>query len=335
MLLILSDKGDMSTNDVIDWLIQFNVPHIRLNGDESSEIELFTENDSSKSTFLIKTKNHCFSLKEITSFWYRRGGIPQFKIPASSIDQAFDKEVSGKIKTYLNLESQALYSFIHSLLDKIPNKIGSSKTAGVNKLHVLDKAQEFGLSVPRWCVSMKTKESIGFANRVGGEVITKGVWESLIVSAETSGYSTYTEQINLSKLNTLPESHFPSMLQEKVNKKYEVRSFYLLGRFWSMAIFSQNDPQTSVDFRKYNDDNPNRNVPFKLPVATEKKLKKLMDFFNLETGSIDILVDEENHFIFLEINPVGQFGMTSSPCNYYLEKEIAYHFYLQNQTPVP
>jgi len=30
-------------------------------------------------------------------------------------------------------------------------------------------------------------------------------------------------------------------------------------------------------------------------------------------------------FIFLEINPVGQFGMTSIPCNYFLEKKIAEH----------
>jgi hypothetical protein len=27
--------------------------------------------------------------------------------------------------------------------------------------------------------------------------------------------------------------------------------------------------------------------------------------------------------VFLEINPVGQFGMVSHPCNYYLEKRIA------------
>jgi hypothetical protein len=27
--------------------------------------------------------------------------------------------------------------------------------------------------------------------------------------------------------------------------------------------------------------------------------------------------------VFLEVNPVGQFGMVSAPCNYHLEKKVA------------
>jgi D-alanine-D-alanine ligase-like ATP-grasp enzyme len=48
-----------------------------------------------------------------------------------------------------------------------------------------------------------------------------------------------------------------------------------------------------------------------------------MDNFNLNTGSIDIIKDNNGEYIFLEVNPVGQFGMTSIPCNFYLEKKIA------------
>jgi len=43
----------------------------------------------------------------------------------------------------------------------------------------------------------------------------------------------------------------------------------------------------------------------------------------LNSGSIDILVTPNNEYVFLEVNPVGQFGMVSQPCNYYLEKRIA------------
>jgi ATP-GRASP peptide maturase of grasp-with-spasm system len=328
MLLILSEKGDLSTNDVIDWLIHLNVPFIRLNNDESDGVQLLVESSESGISCIVRTSKQTIKLSEITAFWYRRGGIPQFKIPAESIDEAFNKMVSGKIKEYLNLESRILYDFLHDYLDKIPNKIGSREKAGVNKLIVLQKAQELGLKTPNWSVSMKTSDTMDFIDRVGGKVITKGIWESLIASTPTSGYSTYTELISLPELENFPSEHFPSMLQQNVIKKYEVRTFYLLGRIWSMAIFSQNDPQTTIDFRKYNDDKPNRNVPFKLPDEIEQKLTKLMDFLELETGSIDFLVDENDNFIFLEVNPVGQFGMTSSPCNYYLEKEVANHFSL-------
>lgn len=48
-----------------------------------------------------------------------------------------------------------------------------------------------------------------------------------------------------------------------------------------------------------------------------------MNKINLNCGSIDILVDNNLNYFFLEVNPVGQFGMVSFPCNYNLENHIA------------
>ena len=48
-----------------------------------------------------------------------------------------------------------------------------------------------------------------------------------------------------------------------------------------------------------------------------------MKSLDLKTGSIDMILTPEGDYYFLEVNPVGQFSMTSSPCNYNLEKRIA------------
>jgi glutathione synthase/RimK-type ligase-like ATP-grasp enzyme len=48
-----------------------------------------------------------------------------------------------------------------------------------------------------------------------------------------------------------------------------------------------------------------------------------MDKLNLLTGSLDILKDKNGKYYFLEVNPIGQFGMVSKPCNYYIEEQIA------------
>jgi glutathione synthase/RimK-type ligase-like ATP-grasp enzyme len=49
-----------------------------------------------------------------------------------------------------------------------------------------------------------------------------------------------------------------------------------------------------------------------------------MSILKLNTGSVDLIFSEEdNKYYFLEVNPMGQFGMVSKPCNYYLEKEMA------------
>jgi glutathione synthase/RimK-type ligase-like ATP-grasp enzyme len=45
----------------------------------------------------------------------------------------------------------------------------------------------------------------------------------------------------------------------------------------------------------------------------------------LETGSIDLIRTPDGRTVFLEINPVGQFGMISHPCNYNLERVVAEH----------
>jgi len=43
----------------------------------------------------------------------------------------------------------------------------------------------------------------------------------------------------------------------------------------------------------------------------------------LDFGSIDMIVSADNEYIFLEVNPKGQYGMVSHPCGYNLDYEIA------------
>jgi D-alanine-D-alanine ligase-like ATP-grasp enzyme len=48
-----------------------------------------------------------------------------------------------------------------------------------------------------------------------------------------------------------------------------------------------------------------------------------MKELNLNSGSIDFIKTKSGQYVFLEVNPVGQFGMTSYPCRYGIEKEMA------------
>ena len=81
--------------------------------------------------------------------------------------------------------------------------------------------------------------------------------------------------------------------------------------------------KTNIDFRNYDTENPNRTVPYKLSNKMNEKIDNLMKLLGLNTGSIDILVDKNLNHYFLEVNPVGQFGMVSYPCNYNLEEKIS------------
>ena len=132
-----------------------------------------------------------------------------------------------------------------------------------------------------------------------------------------------TISITQKDLISLPEKFFPSLFQEEIIKEYELRSFYLDGRFYSMAIFSQNNKKTKVDFRNYDLKHPNRTVPYKLCEIVQERLKKTFTELKLKTGSADLIKGKDGEYYFLEINPVGQFTQVSMPCNYQLEKKIA------------
>lgn len=94
-----------------------------------------------------------------------------------------------------------------------------------------------------------------------------------------------------------------------------------------MAIFSQNDENTEIDYRNYNRTKPNRMVPFKLTKELEYKLDNYMKKMDLDTGSIDLIYGKDGKFYFLEVNHLGQYDFLSQHCNYNLDKKIACHLY--------
>ena len=215
---------------------------------------------------------------------------------------------------------------MHTILNSRKH-LGAYQFASANKIESLIKAQSLGINIPHTLVCKNKDELSDFKEEA---IITKGIQESAAFSyinnkddnnKELYGICNYTTEINASNIDNIPDEFQYSKFQEKLNKALELRIFFLVDKFYTMAIFSQNNPKTSVDFRHYDDLFPNRTVPFNLPNDISNKLLKLMGKLNLDTGSIDMIITKEGKYVFLEVNPVGQFGMVSYPCNYYLEKK--------------
>lgn len=118
-------------------------------------------------------------------------------------------------------------------------------------------------------------------------------------------------------------NNFPTLIQEEIKKQFEIRVFYLRSRCYSIAMFTQTNETTKTDYRNYNFTAPVRSVPFNLPRSLDIKVKQLMKEINLNSGSIDFIYSSNNEFIFLEVNPLGQFGNVSAAGNYFIEKKIA------------
>jgi hypothetical protein len=141
---------------------------------------------------------------------------------------------------------------------------------------------------------------------------------------ENERYRMSSTSTELLEEEDLGESDFitPTLIQEKIDYVYEVRAFFLEGKFYSAAIFIEKQVQ-GVDYRKLRGTDKFRIVPYQLPADIEIRLVELIKSLNLKTASVDLLVNENEEHIFLELNSNGQFGFVSEACNYFLERQIS------------
>lgn len=304
MVVIFSKSGDVSTNHVIDWLDYYSIAHARINRDEF--IQFY-------SNFHTIEEAH----ENINSIWIRRNTNDN---PIHScLPNNSQHESSETIDFFLAQELATLKEYFILHCNKFV--LGNYNKVSLNKLLVLEAAKKVGLNIPNTSI-VHSKPQLEKLTESKNKLITKPLFEPLGIHHKAYGkLNSYTEKIDQSDI--IPDSFFPSLIQEQIEKDYEIRVFYIDGKFYSMAIFSQLSKQTSVDFRRYNTAKGNRNVPYQLDDSTEKKITQLMKMVDLNTGSIDLIMAKDEKIYFLEINPVGQYGMVSTPCNYHLDEVIA------------
>lgn len=307
VVLIFSDDIDKSTDNVIDWLKFYNINFIRITSQSLVILKYF---DLKSQEFRLSVNNQIILSENILGYWYRRDEmILNFNVEIQK------DELSKYIFQTSNTDNRIIRNFLVYILEKRHKKIGSFFNFDLNKLYQLSIAIEVGLDVPKTFLTNDKTEipESGY--------ITKGLSQIFGFHGDFL-IKNYTSEIEKQKIKEFSIA----FMQKNIKKKYEVRTFYLHGKMYSMAIFSQLNSNTIIDFRNYDTKYPNRNVPYLLPKKIEIKVLKFMKAVRLNTGSIDFIVNENGEHIFLEVNPIGQFGMVSYPCNYNLEKIIAEYF---------
>lgn len=331
MILILGRSDDASTRDVAIWLTSLGKNFVVFHSNENINNVRFHYFDSSQKRILFSIDSKEIDLGNINSVWNRRNGlfIMHLGINKNKHNLLSKENNVNYINSLLKEEEEFLLNYIRFFLKKNGKReLGSFKHNVVNKLEVLSMASECGLLTPATYVLTDKKKLLEILEQNSNKrYITKPIGQGGIYRfTKKENYYTYVEELTENFLKKIPNYFYPSLFQEKIEKKYELRVFYLDEIFYSMVIFSQKNKFTKVDFRKpaiKSSEPVLRMIPYQLPFQIENKLRHLLKKMKLNTASIDIIIDNLDNYYFLEINPVGQFAMTSYPCNYYLEKKIA------------
>ena len=202
------------------------------------------------------------------------------------------------------------------------NIIGSTRKGNTNKLIELFKANQAGLNVAHTVV-VSNKKLLLEAINDSGSLIAKSAYNAVGQKYKFNNYTQYTSRISEKDIEQFPETFFPSMVQQELKKDYEVRMLYLLGEIYCMAIISQDNKQTEVDYRKYDTEIPNRFIPCEVDDETKRNVSKFMKSMDLNIGSLDFIRGLDGKLYFLEVNQMGQLGMVDNPCNNGIHRHIA------------
>jgi hypothetical protein len=315
MIYIISKHRESATDEVIAYCIQKKMEITRLDYEDMPIRDLTINISNEKVGYNIVYLNQDLPVTEKDILWFRRGSI-QFKYSIK------EKILSKFCSDFLEEE----YGYISENLYTIPSSISSYQAdPNNNKLDNLIYAKHSGLKIPATIVTSTKKDALTFLRKYDfciSKPLNNAHLDGKVVG-ELYIASKGTFKVNEEDFLALDDTFIPMLMQQYIPKVFELRIFYFMEKFYPMAIFSQKDEKTTLDYRNYNEETPNRCVPYTLPDNIVDSLKKFIDKIQLKTGSFDLIYSTDDNYYFLEVNPNGQFGWVSDNCNYYIEKNIA------------
>lgn len=286
MILIITHKEDFTADFVIEKLNEQNIKYFRLNCEDLNE-----------NNYLFGNSNNFYfsinGISEFSSVWFRRTKLPD--IETTDQDQ----------KIFLLADYESLFDNLFNLINSEkwlshPNYIYKAE----NKLYQLQKAKEIGFNIPNTVVTNNHRQLSEFVSDNANEVIIKPIRQGRIQLSD--GVKTiFTNQVGKEVLENLIEYDLtPCIVQNLIQKEFELRITVVGNKVFSAKINSQENKNTQTDWRK----EKNPFFECEIPQEIENKCIRLLKELNISFGAIDLIKDKNGEYIFLEINPNGQWA---------------------------
>lgn len=314
MILCVSHSQDFYTIDkVMERLAERGIPALRLNSDLfPGDIRfVYEQQPDGQQSMRLQGAGIDFDTRSVRAVWWR-------KIWSPSILKQVDPSFVNGAAAECNMGRQLLYW----ALKGIPN-INDYETEmwlSSNKFLQAQIAQSVGLCIPH---SIYTSDPAAvrqlYAQHPNG-IICK-LHDALSFSM-TGGvphlYTTIVTEEMMEQLDSL--EYAPMIFQERIHKAYELRIAYINGHCFAGKIPpvknmpGMDDWRNSAGFEWQ---------PYELPEEEQAKLRLFMQKAGLLFGAIDVIRSTDGRYVFLEVNPSGEWGMVQKFLNYPIAETIA------------
>lgn len=236
------------------------------------------------------------SIKEIDVAWYLRENSDDTEEEGVSLETRFAKNESRR----------AFLSLLSVLNCKWVNRKETIVRISSNKLYQQQIAQKCGLQTPQTLVSNDPVSVVAFSEKENGLLLKTLGYIKLDAVGNDFLYSERFSHEELSNSHAAIQS-CPVFAQQYVEKRFEYRVMVIGHRVLACRIDSQASPMTKTDWRHYDFDNV-EHLRADLPQSVQERLVRFMRKIELNYGALDLIETPDGDYVFLEVNPCGQWG---------------------------
>ena len=300
-ILVLTNTNEHAVNLVAKHFREANQPFLRIDTNEflSKKIGLKWSHDQNSCSVMFDKRRELDTAR-VKTVWSRH---PTLYTLSENIPPKHAEFIVGEYRSFLWSLSTCIDAFWM-------NPPLSVRLLEHNKLKQRLDATRIGLRTPTTLITTDPQRILNFCKQHGEQVVLKTIRPSLVKQGrKRGGLLVFTTPISVNDIvgREAEIGLAPVMVQEYVEKKLEFRATIVGNKVFTCAIHSQDSERTKYDWRRYDFEKVKHEV-YHLPVKIEKKLLALMRNWGLTYGAMDLILAPSGEFVFLEVNPTGQWG---------------------------
>jgi hypothetical protein len=299
MILILTVPGDTHADHVASKLRLRGADSVRFDPAlfprEAEISRSYSSRGALSSTLRIGEDQ--IDLNSLRSVWYRR---PQFPIEHREV-------VGNLVRSFVKHECKVFIQDLWSSLDCVwlpaaPSRLTPASLKGTQ----LKVAGSLGFELPPTLITNSKADLLDFYNRHNGNIVSK-LASTAFIEIFNDTFNRYTERVSKRDIAYASAiAYCPMIFQAYVPKRVELRITVVGKQVFAAEIHSQFSNHTSGDWRRY-DNFHTPYFPHELPLHVEQSCVKLVEQLGLCYGAIDLILTPDDRYVFLEINPNGQY----------------------------
>jgi hypothetical protein len=323
MILILTQPFDPTADLVSGILAERGAEFFRFDPEDfpsKASLSVGYGSDGQMRSFLRMDKK-VIDLAQARAVWKRRPGMP---VPHEEVQDAATRQlITEDCKTF----TQDLWNALPCRW--LPGHPAAIKRAELKASH-LRVAAELGFELPPTVFTNSREEFLDFYNQHNGNIVHKLAGFSFHDTVGADTFTRFTEVVSKRDVAYAASLQYcPMILQAYVPKRLELRITVVGRQVFAAEIHSQQTHHTQHDWRRYDLSNT-PHFPHALPRDVEERCVRLLQRLELNYGAIDMILTPDGRYVFLEINPSGQYSwieqvtglpISAAICDFLMEGE--------------